>query len=171
MAHTWIRRPDLVIPPVIEGIYHVGFAIEHMRHRYYFNRVDVRATIQGSLRCDGGQIRDVTTTIRAKVNVPIDVLKMAMGQLMVVWWLKVAWWSTRGATIVGSILQKEQHVQRKIQQYVDSTDLICLGRFDLTANALIEIDEEIWLDENYRPMIVLMPNRAQADPAYGRRLG
>jgi hypothetical protein len=56
-------------------------------------------------------------------------------------------------------------VQRKIQQYVDSTDLICLGRFDLTANAVIMIDEPIWLDENYRPMIVLDPYRAEAIPA------
>jgi hypothetical protein len=55
---------------------------------------------------------------------------------------------------------------------VDSTDLICLGGFDLKAQAVIVIDEPIWLDENCRPMIVLTPNReAQADPAYGRRLG
>jgi hypothetical protein len=54
---------------------------------------------------------------------------------------------------------------------VDSTDLICLGRFDLIAQAEIVIDEPIWLDENYRPMIVLDPFRAHADPAYGIRLG
>jgi hypothetical protein len=87
-----------------------------MKNRYWFSRVDVRATIQGSLRCDGGQIRDVTTTVRAKVIAPIDVFMMALGSLAAVWWLKIIWWGSRGATIMGTILQKEQHVQRKIQQ-------------------------------------------------------
>jgi hypothetical protein len=157
MAHTWIRRPDLVLPPVIERSYLVGPVIEHMKNRYFFVGADVRATIQGSLRCDGGQIRDVTTTFRVKVMVPIDILMMAMGQLAVVWWLKAFWWGSRGVRIIGGILRKERFVERKIQEYVDKSDLICLGQFDLSAHAVIVIDEPIWLDENYRPMIVLHP--------------
>ena len=170
MSSTWIRKPDLIVPPVIEGIYHVGFAIANMP-RHWFSRLDVRATIRGSLKCEGGQIRDITAIIRAQVMVPIDVTEMAIGSVLVGPWLKTVWWATRGIKLVSGILRKEAQVERTIKQLTESSDAICLGRFDLKAVSQIVLHEPIWLNENYQPMIVLRPDRANADPMRGRKIG
>ena len=169
MAHTWIHKPDVVVPPVVKGVYHAGFAIKQMP-AYWFARLDVEATIKGSLRCDGAQIRNVETVVRANVMIPIDPAGMAVGAVMKGMWLKTTWWITRGASIVAPILRKEEQVEKVIKSYIDNSDKICLGASNLTARQYIELKEPIWLNENYQPMYVLPPGRAQLNPKTDRRL-
>jgi hypothetical protein len=170
MPHTWIRRPDLVVPPEIDGIYHVGFAIKEMP-RHWFSRFDVRATIRATLRCDGGRIHDITSVVHAQIMVPIDTLEMAIGSVLAGPWLKGVWWATRGSKIISGILRKEAQVEQTIKLITDSTDAICSGRFDPKSIAKIVVREPIWLNEKYQPMFVINPNRADADPMRGRRIG
>jgi hypothetical protein len=85
--------------------------------------------------------------------------------------LKTTWWATRGAKLISGILRKEAEVERTIKQITDSSDAICLGQFDLKAISKIVLRDPIWLNENYQPMIVLRPDRADADPMRGRKIG
>lgn len=169
MAHTWIQEPDVVMPPVLKGIYHVGFVIKEMP-RHWFSRFDVEVTIKGSLRCDGGQIRNVEAIVRVNVMVPIDTTEMAIGALMKGVWLKATWWVTRGIRIVAPIVRNEQQVEALIKSFIDNSDKICQGAADFTTRRHIEIKQPIWLNDEFRPMIVLPADSARIDWKNGRRL-
>jgi hypothetical protein len=171
MANRWIREPDLEIPPAIGDVYYIGFVVPALRAYCYF-QVDVRATIRGSLQCERGGIRNVTVVVLSKVMVPVSPTELVLAGVFPGKWLKGAWMARKGTAALAAVLRTEKTVERTLKTITDSTDAICSGRFKIGSQNTIVIERPIWLDDRYRPMIMLPPDRAAApDPQRGKRVG
>ena len=170
MANTWIRKPDVVIPPVVDGVYYVGFIVPALRQYCYF-QLDLRWTVKGSLQCERGGIREATTVIQCKMMVPLSPTEMVISRGLPGQWLKGAWMAKKGAHTLANLLRGEEIVELSIKAMIDATDDICSGSWNPPSNKII--NEPIWLDDNYRPMIILPRDRADTrqDPKRGMRVG
>lgn len=171
MANRWIRKPDLVLPPVTEGVTYIGFVIPAWRQYCYF-QLDLRFTIRGTLQCERGGVRETTLTLKCKVMVPVSPTEMVMSRMLPGPWLRGAWMTQKGIHVLATVLRTESTVERTIKTLIESTDAICSGKFNIASSNTIVLGSPIWLDGNYRPMIVLNnPHRAAApDPQRGKRV-
>jgi hypothetical protein len=158
MGHTWIQKPKIVLPTIVE-CHRVGNVIRNMPDCIFFS-VKVIVPIQGKLRCDGGQVRECKLTVHATILVPINVVKVALGRVIPGAWLKTVWWTTKGVKLANVFL-KVKRIENEIKKLIDSADSICRGKGDVSVDSKLELKEPIWFNDEGKPMIVLSPNIAQ----------